>query len=65
MTDEDLTELWNERAAIQQHDGKLPKEEAERRAYLELKRTHGRVPKEVLKQVQESMGRIRNGRTSE
>jgi len=33
MTDSDLTEAYEERAAIMEFDGELPRHEAEKRAY--------------------------------
>ena len=45
----DLLELFNERASILQYDAGLPREEAEKRAYFELRRIYGReaIPEEV------------------
>ena len=35
-----MIELWEERAAIFEFDGKLPRKDAERRAYAQVKRVH-------------------------
>ena len=45
----DLLELFNERAAILEFDAGLPRAEAEKRAYFELRRIYGRqaIPEEV------------------
>jgi hypothetical protein len=52
MTDEHATELFEERAAIMQYDGKLSKAEAEKRAYFELKkRLNGQPVPEAVKKV--------------
>ena len=36
MTDEEITELYEERAAIIEHDGKRPRREAEARARADI-----------------------------
>lgn len=45
----DLTELFNERAAIMEHDGKLTRAKAEWAAFVELRQIYGRdkIPDEV------------------
>ena len=40
LTDEQVIELWEERAAIIEFDGKQPRRDAERRAYAQIKREH-------------------------
>lgn len=44
MTDEQLIELWNERAAIIEYEGKRPRIEAELAAYAEARKVVGRTP---------------------
>ncbi len=53
---ENITELFHERAAIREYDGKLPRAEAERLAYWELRNKYGReaIPKEVVEIVKRS-----------
>jgi len=51
MSNEDLLELFHERAAIFQYDAGLSRPESEKRAYFELRRIYGReaIPEEVVK----------------
>lgn len=44
MTDEQLIELFEERAAIREFDGKLSRVDAELGAYGELRKLVGRTP---------------------
>jgi hypothetical protein len=55
----DLLELFHERAAIIEFDAGLPREEAEKRAYFELRRIYGReaIPEEVVKIMEGKDGR--------
>lgn len=50
LTDEEVVELWNERAAIMEFDGRLARADAERRAYCQVKRVHrpnSKMPEET------------------
>lgn len=40
LSDEEVIELWNERAAIIEYEGGQPRRDAERRAYVQVKREH-------------------------
>ena len=53
----DHLELFHERAAIREYDGGLPRAEAERLAYLELRNKYGReaIPNEVVEIVKRSL----------
>ncbi len=44
MTDEQLIERFNERAAIMEYDGKRPRIDAELASYAELRKLVGRTP---------------------
>ena len=54
MTDEELLELWNERAAIREHDGGQSKRQAEYRAAKDLQRMFGQMPDVIRRTVQQS-----------
>ena len=49
LTDAEVIELWEERAAIIEHDGGQPRLDAERRAYVQVKREHR--PQEKMPEV--------------
>jgi hypothetical protein len=55
----DLVELFEERAAIFQYDAGLPRAEAEKRAYFELRRQFGReaIPEEIVRIMEVNFGR--------
>lgn len=40
LTDDEVIELWEERASIIEYDGGQPRRDAERRAYVQVKREH-------------------------
>lgn len=54
-TDEELVELWEERAAIREYDGQLPRKQAERAAYFDVRKIVGnKVPMpDVIRQAAE------------
>ena len=56
--EQDLLELFHERAAIRQYDGGLTRIEAERLAYFELRNKYGReaIPAEVVEIVRKGQG---------
>ena len=56
----DPIELFHERAAIMEYDGGLPRAEAEKRAYFELKRLlNGQpMPKEVLEVIKNVVEKV-------
>ena len=59
LSDEELHELWEERAAVRQYDGELSKEFAEYSAARDIRKIAGRIPKsELLKAMQK--GPLRN-----
>ena len=41
MTEQDITERWEEIAAIREYDGHMPRKIAERAAYFDLRRELG------------------------
>ena len=53
----DILELFHERAAIREYEASLPRAEAERLAYLELRNKFGReaIPLEVVEIVKRSL----------
>lgn len=51
LSDEELHELWEERAAVRQYDGELSKEFAEYLAARDIRKLAGRIPKSVLLKV--------------
>jgi hypothetical protein len=64
ITAEALIELYEERAAIMEYDGKIPRVVAELRAYLELVETYGISARKAIdshrrkKSTQEKRGKI-------
>jgi len=54
MTDEDIIERFEERAAICEHDGKLLRVDAETLARFEIKKL-GKVPKSVLERCKKTI----------
>lgn len=40
LSDDEIIELWEERAAIIEYEGKQPRRDAERRACVQVKRVH-------------------------
>ncbi len=58
MTDDQLTELFEERAAIRQYDGGMPRHEAEIAAYWDVRRQVGNgVP--MPRAIQETLAATR------
>lgn len=54
MTDEHLIELYEERAAIMEHDGGLTRKQAERAAYFDIRKCVGKnvvMPEEIREEV--------------
>lgn len=52
MTDADIHERWEERAAILEYDAGKSRESAERLAAIQVKRLLGRVPESVVKALE-------------
>ena len=48
VTDEEILELWNERAAIREYDGERDRKWAEQRAVVDVRKMIGTVPKWLL-----------------
>jgi len=48
MSDEELYQLWEERAAIREYDGGTRRARAEYLAAMDIKRIAGRIPDAVL-----------------
>ena len=48
MNDEELYQLWEERAAIREYDGGTRRARAEYLAAMDIKRIAGRIPDAVL-----------------
>ena len=44
LTDAELIELWEERAAIMEFDGGMERKQAERAAYFDMRKLIGNVP---------------------
>lgn len=57
VTDEHILELFNERAAIKEHCGRLLKLDAEKQAWYEIKRRFGltNCPDEILAAMKKTM----------
>lgn len=51
LSDDQLHELWEERAAVRQYDGELSKEFAEYSAARDIRKIAGRIPRSVLLKV--------------
>ena len=51
MTDEELLELWNERAAIREYDGQLDRKRAEQRAVVDVRKIIGYAPQWLVDMV--------------
>lgn len=52
MSDEDILELFTERAAIREHDGGASREHAEQRALVDVKRILGEAPEWLRNRVE-------------
>ena len=52
MTDPDIHERWEERAAILEYDAGKSRESAEKIAAVQVKRLFGRVPESVLEALE-------------
>ena len=48
MTDADIYELWEERAAIIEFDGNRDRANAEKLAAIRIRKQFGRVPQQIL-----------------
>ena len=48
LTDEELLELWHERAAIREYDGERDRKWAEQRAVVDVRKMIGSVPDWLL-----------------
>ena len=58
-TEAELIELYDERAAIREHDGGMSREQAEEAAYYDLRRIVGQgvsVPVEIREKVRKFKG---------
>ena len=51
MTDADIYELWEERAAIIEFDGNRDRANAEKLAAIRIRKQFGRVPQQILDAV--------------
>lgn len=51
MTDEQIEEWWEERAAIRQFDGGLDRRRAEYLAAIDAKRFAGRITDHILRRI--------------
>lgn len=57
MTEAHILEYYNERAAIAEHDGGLPRQKANLQAYFELRKIYkGPVPKRIEAEYKEARG---------
>jgi hypothetical protein len=56
----DLLEIYQERAAILEHEAKLPRAEAEWEAYQEMRRIYGRdnLPEQIHKIARKAATRL-------
>lgn len=64
LTDEDILELWNERAAIREYDGQRDRRWAEQRAIVDVRDMIGYVPDWLVKMVKDKPAKICNNSKS-
>jgi len=60
MTDKDILELWNERAAIREYDGERDRRWAQQRAIVDVRNMIGFVPQWLRKIALDKSGGIGN-----
>ena len=60
VTDEDIIELFTERAAIKEHCGRLSKMDAEKQAWFELKKRYGltKCPDVIIAAMKKTMAEL-------
>ena len=64
VTDEEILELWNERAAIREYDGERDRKWAEQRAVVDVRNMLGSVPDWLVKMVWDKPAKICNNSKS-